>query len=284
MDQHPLYNYILLKDLFFHNASLGLYRFFKGIDYLRGMELPVFADELLGSRKQPLNYLDVGSGDSVFPSFIANCSNFFVTVIDKFHWVQKQKQYLKRLEKQGWLVNGRFNILEQDFLKADLPDASFDVITSISVLEHIEGEGDTEAVAKIYRLLKPGGRFLMSSPYNHDKPADYYMKGSVYGEDPRDGAAFFQRHYSSETLKKRIIDGAPFTVEKMFYTGHYHRFNFAKHLYVLPMPFKLLKIFYNWASPFYAPRFMQLSSVPPSDPKPEMVTMDTVFLFLKKPN
>ena len=84
MNRPPMYRYDLLNKLFYHNASLGPYRFFKGIDYLRVMELPVFADKLLGSQKKSQNYLDVGSGDSILPSFIAKHSDFFVTVIDKF--------------------------------------------------------------------------------------------------------------------------------------------------------------------------------------------------------
>ena len=231
MNQQFSLDYELLHELFRYNAYLGFYRFFKGIDYVRTIELPIFTAELLRLRAQNLNYLDVGSGDSILPTFIASHSDFIVTVVDKFRWVQRQKKYLKRLRKQEWLSNGRFNILEEDFRKASFPNASFDLVTAVSVVEHIEEDGDSEAIAKIYRLLKPGGRFLMSSPYNHDKPDDYYMKRSVYGQTPQNGEFFFQRQYGSETLKKRIIDAAPFVVEKQFYAGHYDHFNFAKHMF-----------------------------------------------------
>ena len=283
MDQSLALNYGLLYDLFRYNASLGFYRFIKGIDYGRVMELPVFVEELLRSSEQELNYLDIGSGESILPAFVASRTKYRVTVIDKFHWVRKQKMYLERFGRQDWLTNGRFNILEQDFLKADLPDASFDVITAVSVLEHIEGNGDTEAILKISRLLKPGGWFLMSSPYNYHQPGDYYLKGSVYGEKSQDGSVFFQRRYSAETLKEHILGKAPLVVEKLFYAGHYQRFNFAKYFYILPMPYKLVKVFYNWAAPFYVPRFMQLSSEPPSDLNPGMTTADTVFVLFRKP-
>lgn len=283
MEQAPLFDYKLRDDLFRYNASLGLYRFFKGIDYIRVMELPIFASAMLSYRSQKLRYLDIGTGESIFPSFIADQTNFLVTVIDKFTWVRKQKDYLKRIGKHAWLKDGRFSIIEHDFLSADLPESSFDIITAISVLEHIDGNGDTKAMEKIFRLLKPGGLFLMSSPYNHDKPDDYYVKSSVYGDKSQNGQTFFQRHYGAETLVRRIINVTPFVVENLFFAGHYQRFNFAKYLYVLPMPIKLIKVFYNWAASFYTPHFMQFSNQPPSDANPDMVTMDTVFLFFRKP-
>ncbi|MFI3303530.1 MAG: methyltransferase domain-containing protein [Rikenellaceae bacterium] len=42
------------------------------------------------------------------------------------------------------------------------PDASFDRVVSFQVIEHIEM--DTEFVAEVYRVLKPGGLFIVSTP------------------------------------------------------------------------------------------------------------------------
>lgn len=43
-----------------------------------------------------------------------------------------------------------------------LPDASFDAIVSIEVLEHVENLADT--LADVVRLLKPGGTFIWTTP------------------------------------------------------------------------------------------------------------------------
>jgi len=273
----------LLDELFRFNASLGLRRFLKGIDYVRVVELPVFAAELLKRRAEPLVYLDVGSGNSILPVFVAVRSQFHVTVIDKYKWVQDHKLYLERIGKSEWLTQNRFVVLQEDFLLASLREASFDVITAVSVLEHIEKTGDSEAVQKIYRLLKPGGYFLMSAPYNHARPAEFYLKRAIYGQEPGSQGAFYQRHYSAETFQLRIVGASPLVLERVFYSGHYRRFNFAKWFYMLPMPIKLIKVFYNWATPFYAPLFLQLSPEPPFDPRPRMTTADTVFAFFRKP-
>lgn len=285
MYQPPSLDRDLLFELFRFNASLGLYRFFKGIDYTRTVEFPVIAAEVLRRRSEPLMYLDVGSGNSILPIFIVTRTQFHAVAIDKFEWVRAQTRYLKRLAKQALPAKERFLVLQQDFL-SPLPfkESSFDIVTAVSVLEHIGGEGDSRAMQKVYRLLKPGGRFLMSTPYNHTRPTEWYVKRSVYGQKPDAQGAFFQRHYSMATFQQRILDAAPFVVERMFYTGRYQRPRIASRLYGLPMPFKLIKVFYNWAAPFYAPHFLQLSAEPPSNPKPTMTTSDTVFVFLRKPD
>jgi len=54
-----------------------------------------------------------------------------------------------------------------NFLASDLPDASFDAITSISVIEH--GFNGPALLAEISRLLKPGGIFIASTDYWEDK-------------------------------------------------------------------------------------------------------------------
>ncbi|HVO24575.1 MAG TPA: class I SAM-dependent methyltransferase [Candidatus Margulisiibacteriota bacterium] len=280
----PTLDRALLRELFRFNARLGLYRLVKGMDYVRCIEFPTFAAELLRWRAQPLAYLDVGSGDSVLPTFVATHSAYRVTVVDKFEWVEAQARYLQRLGRSSSLSDGRFTIRQEDFVTAtSLPPSTFDLITALSVVEHMDGDGDTQAVRKIFALLKPGGRFLMSSPYNDRHAQDFFVPYAVYGARPDGRGAFFQRHYSAETLRQRIIEAAPFEVERIFYAGHYERLNFFKRFWLVPGWLKPLKLFYNWAAPFYAPHFLQLSATPPADPQPQMVTADTAFVFLRKP-
>jgi SAM-dependent methyltransferase len=273
---------LLLGPLRKFNSSLGWVRRLQGINYVRSVELPVFASFVL--QLGCGDYLDVGTGDSILPTFIALNSTYRVTVIDKFDWVQKQKQYLQRLGESELLVTGRFNIRQEDFLTADIPKASFDVITALSVLEHVANDGDMEAIRKIHSLLRTGGYLLTSSPYNRDMAADFYVKRAVYGEEPGLRGAFFQRHYSKQTFEERVLRAAPFEVKRLFYAGHYNRPNVYKHFYALPGPVKPVKALYAWATAAYAPRVLRLSTVPPCDSNPRMVTADTVFALLRKPS
>ena len=279
----PILNRALLRDLFLFNASLGIYRFLKGIDYVRSIEFPVIIDAILKRRNEPLSYLDIGSGNSILPTYVATHSSFRVTVIDRYRWISDQIKYLMRLGKEHYLFKKRFVMLKDDFIKnKSLQNESFDIITAVSVLEHMENNGDSEAVAKIHRLLKPEGILLLTAPYNHFNHLKFYVNKSVYGQSLGPKGFFYQRHYNTDALANRILNVASFHVEALFYCGHYDNFNFAKHLYMLPTPLKGIKIFYNWAAPFYAPYFMKLSYKPPYEQKPGKSTADTVFVFMKK--
>jgi len=69
----------------------------------------------------------------------------------------------------------------------DLPfaDASFDVVTSFDVLQHVPVDENTRAVNEIYRVLKPGGvAFLRVSAYQwmrsaHDDALDVQQRFSL---------------------------------------------------------------------------------------------------------
>lgn len=54
-----------------------------------------------------------------------------------------------------------------DFMQTPYPDASFDAITAVSVIEH--GYAPERLLAEISRLLKPGGYFLASFDYWPEK-------------------------------------------------------------------------------------------------------------------
>jgi len=70
-----------------------------------------------------------------------------------------------------------------DALALPLAGDSFDVVLLLDVLEHIEDAG--ELLAQIQRVLKPGGRLLMSVPFLypiHDAPRDF-LRPTRYGLD-----------------------------------------------------------------------------------------------------
>lgn len=53
-------------------------------------------------------------------------------------------------------------ILYDDMTCSSLPDNSFDCVLAIEVLEHVEK--DDLFIEQVYRVLKPGGIFLMTTP------------------------------------------------------------------------------------------------------------------------
>jgi len=58
---------------------------------------------------------------------------------------------------------------------SQIPDSSFDIVLCTEVLEHLHTP--SKAIAEFRRVLKPGGRLLLSTRFIfplHDVPGDYY--------------------------------------------------------------------------------------------------------------
>jgi 2-polyprenyl-3-methyl-5-hydroxy-6-metoxy-1,4-benzoquinol methylase len=79
----------------------------------------------------------------------------------------------------------------------------YDCITSLSVIEHIPGDGaDAEAVARMFSLLRAGGRLIVTVPVDRCywleyREHDYY--GTAGGKKTE--GYFFQRYYDDQSLK-----------------------------------------------------------------------------------
>jgi len=87
---------------------------------------------------------------------------------------------------------------------------TFDLITCISVLEHIPS--DSKAVDIMWSLLRPGGRLILTLPCMA-QPLEQYISRNDYGalSPESDGYTFWQRYYDEERLREVIfnITGAP---------------------------------------------------------------------------
>jgi hypothetical protein len=115
----------------------------------------------------------------------------------------------------------------------------FDAITSISVFEHIVDEGP--ALAKVRRLLAPGGTLLLTLPctatgYDQFRDYDEYH----LTRPDREGRYFFQRFYDASSLHDRVYSvlGTPrqLTVYGECEPGYFGR-NAQQKMRGLPYPF-----------------------------------------------
>jgi SAM-dependent methyltransferase len=93
---------------------------------------------------------------------------------------------------------------------ANLAPESFDLITSVSVIEHIPE--DTRAIASMWRLLAPRGRLLVTVPCAR-YACDEYTNLDEYGLFGKNehGYVYWQRYYDVAALERRIwsVTGAP---------------------------------------------------------------------------
>lgn len=111
-------------------------------------------------------------------------------------------------------VSGRCRFSSELIESVSAEDGSVDLITCISVLEHIPA--DQRAVRRMWSLLRPGGRLLLTVPCAARAAAEYTDrdKYGLLGMDER-GFVFWQRYYDSNLLAERLFReiGAPTHVE-----------------------------------------------------------------------
>jgi ubiquinone/menaquinone biosynthesis C-methylase UbiE len=113
-------------------------------------------------------------------------------------------------ERLALKATGRALFQLQDARLLQIPDAQFDVVYSMSVIEHIEGaDGDSQALREMIRVLKPGGLLVVSVPFGpkYVEQKIIGVSGAVLQTEDRK-SYFFQRIYDEAAFKTRILAAA----------------------------------------------------------------------------
>jgi hypothetical protein len=102
---------------------------------------------------------------------------------------------------EGCGVAGRCRL---EGVRADqlaVPEGSVDLVTSLSVVEHIPSGADVETVARMWSWIRPGGRLVLTVPCAREA-FEEYTDFDEYGLLPRDEAGFVlgQRFYDQAIL------------------------------------------------------------------------------------
>jgi 2-polyprenyl-3-methyl-5-hydroxy-6-metoxy-1,4-benzoquinol methylase len=130
--------------------------------------------------RREITVLDIGGGESRLAKTLAELG-FTVTIIDI-----------------GNVDCGKATHVKNNILDYEFPEGTFDIIISISTIEHVglqcygqtrlDNDGDIKVMDKIYRWLKPRGLAIITLPYGkpHHPPS-------------------FERVYNPDSLKKRIL-------------------------------------------------------------------------------
>ncbi len=101
------------------------------------------------------------------------------------------------------LKRGAENIFRADAEHLPFVDASFDAVVSLDTIEHVPN--DALAVSEIFRVLKPGGVFVMNVP------AYKWLWG------PHDVALMHQRRYTARQVRN-LLTSQGFKVQRLTYS------------------------------------------------------------------
>ena len=172
----------------------GLYRLLVPLEPWRFYELARVADQDFSG-----DCLDVSS-PKLLPSLLAHEGAGRWTAIDAL-----------ADEIARWRVlDPDLDLRVEDARALSFDDGSFDAAVCVSVIEHVAGEGDAEAMAEIWRVLRPGGVLHLTTNVApragevRTARVVYDTEGSG-GRGPEPGGAFFERRYSEETLATRLL-------------------------------------------------------------------------------
>ncbi len=131
----------------------------------RIVELPLIISSIPNNKK--LNILDVGCRYSILSIHLASLGHHVVGVdINDYHY-----------------QHPNFTFKKIDIRNSGLKKNTFDIIISLSTLEHIglgrygdkiDDRGDQEVVKEISKILKPSGQFIFTVPFGKACTTPWY--------------------------------------------------------------------------------------------------------------
>lgn len=179
--------------------------------YTRFPEYYLFEDlirkfhEKVSPSKKNLRILDIGS-PKLFGLYLAHQFPFDLCLTDIHETFLTE--YRPMWESMRYDAKGTAEFERQDARKLTFRDGSFDVVYSMSVVEHIEGnDGDRLAVGEMQRVNTPGGLFMLSVPFGSHYMVQTILRDRAYTAEntlAEDAEAFFQRIYDIQSLRERI--------------------------------------------------------------------------------
>jgi len=135
-------------------------------------------------------FLDVSS-PKLLALFLAKAQNALIVTTDLL------PEYLREWKILSSLLGGeqsRVAFGSSDARSLCHPSDCFDAVYSLSVIEHIPHEGDRIALTELMRVVKPGGRVLLTVPLG----------------------PLFHEHYGHFDVYERKYDGTPVFISRTY--------------------------------------------------------------------
>jgi SAM-dependent methyltransferase len=184
------------------------------VNYWRDIEYRLVRDAL--DVRASDRVLDVGS-PKLLSLFLAEHVGATTSATDIEDYFIERMRIIKRVRG---IPDGRLPVAVEDGRKLTFADNTFDKAYAISVLEHIPDDGDSTCIAELRRVLVPGGVCAITVPFSPQSKVEFgdsYWSGSSRATD--DGRVFYQRRYSEEDLRRRLIEPSGMRLRSLHFVG-----------------------------------------------------------------
>jgi SAM-dependent methyltransferase len=197
--------------------------YWRAIEYLMVLEHGRFA---AGQR-----VLDIGS-PKLLALYLAETIGASVDATDIDAYFIPRYERVRGLER---IPSDRLQLRVEDGRALSYAANSFDRVYSISVVEHIPDDGDSACLAEIARVLKPGGRAVLTVPFHPESRVDFVASAGLYWSAHSTAAAndqvFYQRRYNAEQLRTRLVEPSGLRVVTTQFVGDTVLTSSPKELY-----------------------------------------------------
>ena len=151
-----------------------------------------FEGLLRGEDLRGKRVLDIGTGVGRWAAWYAGEPDNTVVGID----IESQRLRLARR------LNPGVQFLEMPMHDLAFPDESFDIVNSVTVLQHVDHETKRAAIAEFNRVLRPGGRVVLFelTSVSDDAPHVYPWEQSTW-----------EAEFSNQGLRVRRTTGNQYT-------------------------------------------------------------------------
>jgi SAM-dependent methyltransferase len=187
------------------------------VGYWRSVEFRFVLDE---ANFQPSDrILDIGS-PKLLALYLAKTIGAEVFATDIDDYFVREYSLLRDLEG---IPGDRFHVQVEDGRHLSFPDNHFNNVVSVSVIEHIPDNGDTECAKEITRVLAQGGRCFITVPFSPQYQEVYTAPSGVYWAKAAGVEAehrvFYQRRYDEQALYERVIRPSGLTLRSLTFIG-----------------------------------------------------------------